>query len=143
MPDFSLLQRNRKSIRELLRYSLLGITINASGYLMYLLITFLGVPPKVAVTVLYFVAAFVGYWGNRQLTFKHQGSVWGSGARYIIAHGLGYLLNLAMLIIFVDQLHYPHQWVQAAAVFTVAGFLFLAFKFFVYAEPRQPGTGAS
>jgi putative flippase GtrA len=132
MANFSFTDPDCNSVKQLFRYALVGTTINIAGYLVYLLITFLGVTPKIAVTFLYIAGASVGFWGNRKLAFMHQGSLLGSGVRYIIAHIFGYLLNLAILILFVDMLGYAHQWVQAFAVFVVAGYLFLAFKFFVF-----------
>jgi hypothetical protein len=56
----------------------------------------------------------------------------GSSVRYFTAHFFGYFINLTILFIFVDQLGYGHQWVQAFAVFVVAGMLFIVFKFFVF-----------
>ncbi len=120
------------SWRQLFRYGLVGIAINLLGYLIYLLLTFLGLTPKLTMTLLYFIGAFAGFWGNRNLTFRHQGSVLGSGVRYLVAHGLGYLINLLILVVFVDQLGFTHQYVQAIAIFVVAGYLFIAFKFFVF-----------
>lgn len=61
----------------------------------------------------------------------------GAGVRYVIAHCIGYLLNLSILIVFVDELGYAHQWVQAIAIFVVAAFLFLAFKVFVFPVSRE------
>jgi len=61
----------------------------------------------------------------------------GAGVRYVIAHCIGYLLNLSILIVFVDKLGYAHQWVQAIAIFVVAAFLFLAFKVFVFPVSRE------
>jgi len=46
-------------------------------------------------------------------------------------HFLGYLMNLAILIVMVDKLRYAHQWAQAIEIFVMAGFLFYTFKFFV------------
>lgn len=131
------------SFQQLLRYGLLGITINLAGYLVYLLVTFLGVTPKITMTVLYCVGTTAGFWGNRKLIFSHQGSVVGAGVRYIIAHGFGYLINLSILVVFVDQLGYTHQWVQAVAVFVVAGYLFLVFKFFVFRNLDKADTNLS
>ena len=88
-------------------------------------------------TILYCVGATIGFIGNRKLTFSHQGNVLGSGLRYLIAHSTGYLINLAILIVFVDQYGYSHQWVQAIAIVVVAGFLFLAFRFFVFTRPDK------
>jgi putative flippase GtrA len=121
-----------KSNREIIYYGLIGVVSNIAGYLMYLMITYLGCPPKIAMTILYCVGATVSFLGNRKLTFKHQGHLLGSGIKYIIAHFLGYLLNLTILIVMVDNLGYAHQWVQAVAIFIVAAFLFMALKFFVF-----------
>ena len=134
MDDLPLVAKNRSSVSQLFRYAIVGLANNIAGYMVYLLITYLGATPKISMTLLYTVGATVGFWGNRRLTFAHQGSVLGAGVRYLIAHCFGYLINLAILIVLVDQLGYAHQWVQAIAIFVVAAFLFLAFKFFVFPD---------
>lgn len=130
----SLIDLHADSAKQLLRYGLVGIAVNLAGYLVYLLITLVGVTPKITVSILYPLGALAGFWGNRQLTFMHRGSLLGSAGRYIVAHCLGYFLNLALLFVFVDRLGFAHQWVQAAAVIIVAGYLFLAFKFYVFSN---------
>jgi putative flippase GtrA len=127
---FSIL--NRKSTIQLFRFGLIGITSNLIGYIIYLSITYVGVTPKIAVSLLYGVCASIGFWGNRKLTFAHKGSLISAGVRYIIVHVFGYFINLSILIMMVDILGYDHQIVQAFAIFVVSIFLFLAFKFFVF-----------
>lgn len=124
---------SRHALRQLIYYGLIGVATNTLGYFLYLLITYYGGAPKPTMSILYITGAFISFWGNRKLTFAHQGSLLATGVRYVIVHTLGYALNLAILIVMVDELGYPHQAVQAAAIFIVAGFLFLAFKFFVFA----------
>lgn len=123
-----------KTIRQLVRYGLVGLTTNALGYLIYLLITYWGVEPKVLITFSYPTAVTIGFFGTRQWAFAHKGSVLKSGIRYFVAHFFGYLINILILLTFVDKLGYPHQWVQAAAIFVVAGVLFVVFKYFVFAS---------
>lgn len=120
------------SAAQLLRYGLVGLASNLTGYLLFLLITTLGIGPKTAMTMLYVVGAIIGFIGNRKWTFAHHGTFLGSGVRYVISHCCGYLINLAVLLTFVDVLGYSHRWVQAIAIFVVAGFLFVAFKYFVF-----------
>lgn len=132
MTEQSLNSQRQTVIRQAIRYAVVGIVNNSTGYLIYLLLTYLGTAPKLTMTLLYAVGATIGYAGNRRFTFAHSGNVMASGSRYLVAHFFGYLINLATLIIFVDYLGYRHQWVQAAAIFVVAGFLFFAFKFFVF-----------
>lgn len=121
-----------KASVQLARYGLVGVSSNLAGYLAYLLVTHWGVEPKKAMTLLYIVGATIGFIGNRQWAFAHKGALLSSGIRYIIAHLGGYLINLFILLTLSDWLGYPHQWVQAAAIVIVAGFLFLVFKCFVF-----------
>ena len=129
-----------KTVIQLVRYGLVGIATNLTGYLVYLLVTYLGAKPKIAMSLLYSVGMAASYWGNRKFTFKNKGNVFRTSTRYLIAHFLGYLINLAMLIVMVDKLGYAHQWVQAAAIFVVAAYLFLAFKFFVFGQENSINT---
>ena len=132
MANGVLLFKRRESVTQLFRYALVGLLSNLAGYLIYLVLTYFGGTPKLTMTLLYGIGAAVGFFGNRSLTFEHQGSIFGAGVRYVIAHCVGYVFNLIILIVFVDKLGFAHQWVQAIAIFIVAGFLFLAFKVFVF-----------
>lgn len=123
-------------MRQLIRYGLMGVASNITIYFVYLLITYLGVEPKLAMTLVYITGALIGYLGNRKWTFDHRGAAYNSALRYVLAQTTGYLLNLLILRIFVDQLGYSHQWIQAMAVFIVAGLLFIVFKYFVFREIR-------
>ncbi len=122
---------------QLVRYAVVGITSNALAFGIYIVITALGAAPTVAMTVVYVTAALVGFIGNRTVTFAHRGSIWSAGARYVVAHTLGYLLNLSILLVLVDRLGYSHVWVQALAIVVVAGYLFVTFKFFVFAQVSE------
>jgi len=127
-------------MRQLIRYGLVGAASNAVVYLLYLLITRLGVEPKTAMTLVYIIGGFIGFIGNRKWTFAHRGGASGAALRYVLAHLSGYSLNFLILFTFVDHLGYAHQWVQAAAILIVAGFLFIIFKYFVFRE-NMPQSG--
>ena len=135
MDDLPLGIERRGSVSQLFRYAIVGITINFAGYIVYLLITYLGGTPKITMTILYGAGVVTGFFGNRKLTFSHEGGLIETGVRYFIAHCLGYLINLIILFLFVDKLGYAHQLVQAVAILVVAGFLFPMFKYFVFREP--------
>ena len=127
---------NRSSVTEIFRYSVVGVTSNVVGYLVYLFFTYLGCTPKLTMSLLYFTGATIGFYGNRSVTFAYKGSWLHSGLRYLMTHLAGYSINFSILAIFVDHLGYAHQLVQAAAILIVAGFLFTAFKFFVFKAPE-------
>lgn len=62
----------------------------------------------------------------------YDGHLLGAGMRYLIAHFLGYSINLAILVIFAERLGYNHALVQAVAIVTVAIYLFITLKLFVF-----------
>jgi trans-aconitate methyltransferase len=121
-------------MRQLIRYGLVGGISNIVMYLFYLLITSVGFEPKIAMTLVYIIGASIGFVGNRKWTFSYNENLAGNTIRYILAHLFGYLLNFLMLLIFVDNLGFAHQWVQAISILIVAGFLFIVFKYFVFRE---------
>jgi putative flippase GtrA len=91
-----------------------------------------GIEPKIAMNVVYIIGASIGFIGNRKWTFAHQGNATSVALRYMLAHLLGYLLNILILFILVDHLGYAHQGVQTLAIIIVAGFLSVVFKYFVF-----------
>lgn len=132
-------------IAEIVRYGIVGLTLNAIGYLIYLLITALGLSPLTTVTVFYPLSVLAGYFAHRRHTFRRlaQGLEGGILARYIAVYVAGYLINAGMLQLLHEKLGYPHQWVQALAIFLVAGFLFVAMKLWVFTNPKTPETARS
>lgn len=125
---------NKRYLEQFLKFGLIGIFANFFGYLIYLLLTYIGLMPKLAVTILYGVGATISFIGNKKITFAHKGDNFPTTLKYVAIYSLGYALNIAILNVFVDQLGYAHQWVQAFAIFVVAAFLFLACKFYVFRE---------
>lgn len=119
---------------QLISYGLVGSVSNVTIYFVYLLITYLGIEPKTAMTFVYIIGASIGFIGNRNWTFAHRGDFSSAVLRYMLAHLLGYLVNFYILYTFVDRFNYDHQWVQALAIIIVAGFLFTVFKYFVFQE---------
>jgi putative flippase GtrA len=128
---FSLLS-SRKTLREFLSYTLIGLLTNVLGFSLYLLLTYSWGSPKLTMTVLYLVGASISFFANRRFTFFHDGHIGVAGIHYILAQIAGYLINLGLLVLFVDWLHFPHQIVQAASIGIVAIFLFLMLRFFVF-----------
>lgn len=125
-------------MKQIFRYGVIGVTSNAIGYLLFLLITYWGVEAKQAMSFLYLLSAVIGFVGNNKWTFSYQGGFFSSGVKYFIAHLTGYLINFFILYIFVDKLAYSYQWVQAIAIIFVAGFLFMVFKYFVFVKVKRP-----
>lgn len=107
--------------------------INLSGYLLYLGATFAGVGHKLAMSVIFSMGLLVGFFANKNITFRHNGSGLSAGYRFLAVNILGYLVNLGILLVFVDWLNIPHAAVQVFAIIVVAILNFLLFRFFVFA----------
>jgi putative flippase GtrA len=122
-------------LRQAVRYGFVGVLHNLLGYLLYLLITFFGVDPKLAITILYPVGATAAYFGHSKYSFSYRGRYAHALPRYALAHVAGYGVNFAMLFVLSDTLKLPHQAVQASAIVVVAGVLFLLSRYFIF--PRS------
>ena len=140
MTDEPNILSSKTALRQLFSYALIGVLTNVLGYGTYLALTYLWVAPKLTMTALYLAGASIGFIANRHFTFRHDGGIGVAGIRYLLAQAAGYLLNLALLLLFVDWLDFPHQVVQAIAVIVVAIFLFIVLRIFVFA-PRLAAAG--
>ena len=119
---------------QIFRYGVFGVALNSIGYAAYIGLTYLGLYPKLVMSLLYISGVAISFWTSRNHVFYDRGSVTNATRRYLLAHCLGYLLNLSILTIMVDRFAFPHQWVQAAAVVIVAGYLFIACRFYVFSS---------
>lgn len=119
------------AISQLIRYGVVGAMNNCLLYLGYLFIVYSGAGKKLSMTLMYLTGVTIGYIANYKWTFSQKINR-GALLRYVQMHVAGYLINLLMLYIFVDILHYPHQIIQVSAIITVAFFGFFACKYFVF-----------
>ena len=120
--------------RQLVRYALVGLVSNALLYLAYLALTRLGIEPKLAMTLSFVAGVTYTFLMNGRWTFAHRGNKRHAYTRYWIIYGVAYILNLALLSLFVDVLGYKHQFVQGTLVCGIAVLLFLLQKFWVFRE---------
>lgn len=140
MSDEPNILSSKKTLRQFFTYALIGVLTNVLGYAIYLILTYLWGAPKLTMTALYFVGASMGFLANRRFTFRHDGGIGVTGVRYLLVQVAGYLLNLVLLLLFVDWFDFPHQIVQAIAIVVVAIFLFVVLRLFVFA-PSLAVTG--
>jgi len=135
----STLSPYRKTARQLFSYAFIGVLTNLSGYSFYLLLTYSGGTPKLTMTAMYAIGAVLSFFANRKFTFRHDGHVGAAGIRFMIAYMLGYLLNMLLLVMFVDWMGFPHQIIQAVAIVVVAVLLFFLSRIFVFSQHPLEG----
>ena len=122
-----------QNFRALTKYLVVGAASNTIVFLFYLILTSYGLPPKGAITACFAVGVLQTFVFNRRWTFGHDGEIGIGFVKYIFAYLLAYVLNLTVLLVFVDYLGYPHQWVQGVSVLGLAGFLFVVMRCWVFA----------
>jgi putative flippase GtrA len=122
------------ALGQIIRYGIVGVLNNLLGYFIYLLVTYFWLDPKVAITLLYPVGATTAYFGHSKYSFSRQRTKKNAPWRYIAAHLICYSVNYLMLYILWERFNFPHQAVQAGAIFVCAGILFILFKYFVFSS---------
>ena len=124
------------SILQFTRYSFVGLSTNLVLYLLYLLLTGVGMGYKTAMSLLYVLGVFTTFIFNRNWSFRDGGGIPDALFRYAAAYLSGYLINLAVLFWLVDVHSLPHQWVQGVMIFSLAVYLFLLQKFWVFRDSK-------
>lgn len=113
-------------------YVAIGLISNTILYILYIFLTQLGLGPKLSMSVLYCIGVLQTFIFNKNLTFRFAGAVTPALIRYAIAYLVGYIVNFCALILLVDLMGLPHQYVQAAMILIVAFILFCALRYWVF-----------
>jgi putative flippase GtrA len=128
------------ALDQLQRFASVGLLSNLALYGAYLIVTTSGVTPKTAMSVLYVAGVLVTFILNGRWTFGLPRLGASALGRYLIAHGMGFGLNLLLLWLLVDQWRWPHQLVQAFAIVAVACMLFALSRYWVFARLGRSET---
>lgn len=123
---------DRSILMQLLRYVGVGIVANSIGYISYLSIIFAGMGHKFSMSAVYLAGFIVSFYGNRKFTFNHDGRIAITGVKFSLIYGFGYLVNVCLLLLFVDLLGYAHGLVQLISIGVVAAVNFTLLKYFVF-----------
>jgi len=118
---------------QFLRFVLWGLLVNLAGFVIYLLMTHSGFSPQLTITLLYPIGLLASYLTNSVKVFQTQSS-FGALFRFLAVQLFGYLTNLVLLTILVDEFQYPHQFVQFAAIGVVAMQNYILLKYWGFTE---------
>lgn len=128
----------KRALTQFARYAIVGLASNAIGYGFYILLTRLGLGPKLAMSLLYGIGVLQTFVFNKRWSFRFAGAATPALIRYATVYALGYVINFLMLMLLVDQAGLPHQWVMAGLVVFMALFFFLGQKFWVFGQTPAP-----
>ena len=127
-----MLQVSRENIRQVFSYGVIGVFSNALLYCLFVLITWLGVEPKLAMSIGWVIGITQSYFLNRRFTFSLKGQDLTSFIKYVTTYLLNYCINWIALYIFVDHQGHSHLIVQAIMVFVNAAIIFLMLRVWVF-----------
>ena len=120
--------------RQGLRFGVVGLISNLLLFLFYLGLTTAGLDYKIAMSLLYLVGILQTFVFNKKWTFNRQAHPSTAFVRYFGLYVVGYLVNLLALFTLVDQIGWPHQWVQGVMIPIMALLLFLVQKYWVFSK---------
>jgi putative flippase GtrA len=123
--------------QQFICYVLVGLISNAILYGIYIVLTSLGMGQKLAMSLLYGVGVIQTFVYNKQWSFRFNGAAAPALMRYVTAYALGYVINFSALILLVDQMELPHEWVQGVMLVVIAIILFLAQRYWVFAPTKR------
>lgn len=118
---------------QLVRFILAGLISNGLSYLVFLLAIYvLGIGHKTAATLLFIVGMVTNYTVNKNWTFGLRGQHFTTLLKFFMTYITGYFLNIGMLSLFVDRLHYSAAWVQFFAIGVLVIYYFFLNKYFIF-----------
>lgn len=130
--------------RQLARYIIVGLLSNALLYVLYIVLTKIGMPAQAAMTVAFTIGVAQNYTFNRRWTFQFQEKGARVALRYAIAYAAAYAINYQALEWLAEPGRYPHELVQGVMVIVCAALLFLAQRYWVFrsvaSEPNTRGS---
>lgn len=118
---------------QAIRYTCVGVINTLLGLaVIYAAKWSWGVDDAWANAIGYATGISIGFALNRRWTFRHNGRVGSSLPRYIAAVGIGYLLNLATVLVLIDVFAVNSYIAQGIGVIPYVLFVFLASRHFVF-----------
>lgn len=124
--------------KQFIRYVVVGLTSNAVIYMAYIVLTHLGMGPKLAMSLLYCVGVLQTFVFNKKWSFRFEGAATPTFVRYATVYAAGYVIQLLMLMLLVDLMGLPHQWVMGILILFMAMLLFIVQKFWVFRNTTAP-----
>lgn len=127
--------------RQAMRFFIVGVFTNVSLYIVYLLITWLGLDHKLAMTLVYISGVLMGFTLNRNWSFRHRGHISHGFMRYSVIYAVGYLVNLTGLYLLVDIAGYPHQIIQLLIAIMLAVMFFILMRLWIFNDKHKEESG--
>lgn len=125
----------RKSLQEVLRFLVVGITITIIDAALYHLLLRLGASPHLAKACSFLTGMACAYLGNRFFTFKTEATT-KQNIRFVFLYSSTLALNVGVNALFLNLLPFGHEWNVWIAFIIATGCTavanFIGMKFFIF-----------
>jgi putative flippase GtrA len=126
-------------VRQFLKYGVVGASNTILTFVIYSALVLLHVDYLAALVFGYFVGSLNSYILNRRWTFRagHLAHTV-AGTRFAVVQGCAIVANLALLYLFVHDLHLPRIASQAILTIPVLAVTFFINRAWSFAHPTSP-----
>lgn len=128
----------RNEIQRLYRYGVVGITVNFSLYLVFLLFLHFELTPTVAAGLCYGLGVAISYLINRRWTFASTDSHRRDLPKFLLAYGVGLVSTLLTIAILIRWL--PPELAQIFNIGLTAMVIYVSLRLFRFG--RKEGQHA-
>lgn len=118
------------------KFIIVGVTNNAIGYILFVVLSLIGFGAIQAMTTSYAVGMVISFTLNRRWTFEHRGSIRTALLRFLLVNLVGYIVNFLILWTFVNVLSWPQIPTQLGAIIVVAITTFVIMGLWVFSSPK-------
>jgi putative flippase GtrA len=126
-------------VRQFLKYGVVGASNTILTFVIYSVLVLLHVDYLAALVLGYFVGSLNSYILNRRWTFRagHLAHTV-AGTRFAVVQACAIVANLALLYVFVHDLHLPRIASQAILTIPVLAVTFFINRAWSFAHPTSP-----
>ena len=127
---------------EAIRFGVVGIKNNIIYYLLYVILSLIGVGHGFAVSAIYVFGILYSFLFNKRFVFRDHRHSQHLFARYIFVYALAWGLNLISLRLLTVTIGFNHFLAQGLLILVISGILFLSLRTFVFrASNNGQATG--
>lgn len=93
---------------EKFRFIFSGLVVNGISFIFYIILVKLGLLPKEALTLLYWLTVLVNFFINKNFVFNNNTNSYSAFIKYLSVYTSGYFISLLFMTIAIDFLMYEH-----------------------------------
>jgi len=123
----------KKNHDVFMKFIITGIISNSISYIFFIALVYIfHVNYKIALSILYLCALLNNFTINRFWTFKSKKNFKSSIFYFLFFYFIGYIVNMILLKLLVDNLLFPVGYVQGCLILFLAVYYYFVNKYFIH-----------